>query len=110
MVFQLRMDGRLLPLFEEQVRMVSATDSFEAFLKASQAGHRETLACKDISSQPVNWKFIDVVDISPLEFMADGAAIQSCQFEQDSVPYLRSVAQKANRLLQHQLTEADWNN
>lgn len=89
--------------FNEQLRLIVAEDALHAFYKARLIGERETL---DITNDGVNikWKFIDVVEILPVDNLSDGAELWSFMNEDiNAEQYIRSTQQKANCLLQQGL-------
>jgi len=61
--------------FDEQLRLISATDDKKAFEKAARLGQ----ACQDSftnnQKQPVRWEFIDVAEINQLNELADGTEL-----------------------------------
>lgn len=89
--------------FNEQLRLIVAEDALHAFYKARLIGERETL---DITNDGVDikWKFIDVVEILPVNNLSDGAELWSFMNEDlNAEQYIRSTQQKANCLLQQGL-------
>ena len=84
--------------FDEQVRLVSARNENEAFLKARLIGVREEeLSLNDTNSE-VCWEFIDVSELSHFE-MNDGVEIASVIKEVDHADsYKQFIYQKASRI------------
>ena len=98
-------DGRHQPQFNEQLRLITAEDALHAFYKARLIGERETTVIKN-QILPVRWKFIDVIEILPIEKFMDGAEVWSCINEEtDAETYIRNTQQKATSLLQEGITE-----
>jgi Domain of unknown function (DUF4288) len=89
--------------FNEQLRLIVAEDGLHAFYKARLIGERETL---DITNGGMNiqWKFIDVVEILPVDKLSDGAELWSFMNEDiNAAQYIRNTQQRANCLLQQGL-------
>ena len=86
--------------FSEELRLVCAEDTLHAFHKARLIGERETtlISC---NSSILNWKFIDVTEILPLNKLTDGAELSSSVSEEaDAEMYIRSVQKKSAALLE----------
>jgi Domain of unknown function (DUF4288) len=64
--------GNHKPQFEEQLRLISATDQNTAITKAVQLAKQETGI-----TEMVEWKFIAVTDIYPFTSLLDGAELFS---------------------------------
>jgi len=93
-------NGMHTPQFNEQLRLIVAEDALHAFYKARLIGERETLdIIKD--GLPIQWKFIDVTEILPVDKLSDGAELWSFMNEDtDAELYIRNTHQKAAALLQ----------
>lgn len=109
-VFQLSQDNEKLRQFDEQIRLLTATDSFEAFFKARQIGHKEEDANSLGFFKPVQWKFMDVTEIIPVQLQQDGVELYSQVSEKDAASFKRSVRQQAARLLELQLQQSNFAN
>ncbi|MGG9962751.1 DUF4288 domain-containing protein [Ferruginibacter sp. SUN106] len=99
--------GKHTPQFNEQLRLIVAEDALHAFYKARLIGERETLDIvnNDISIQ---WRFIDVTEILPVDNLSDGAELWSFMNEDsDAELYIRNTQQKASRLLEQGMHEFD---
>ena len=87
--------------FDEQLRMIYAEDELHAFYKARLIGERETLQIVN-NDMPIQWKFIDVTEILPVDKLSDGAELWSFMNEDTNAElYIRNTHQKAAMLLQH---------
>jgi len=96
--------------FNEQLRLIVAEDALHAFYKARLIGERETL---DINKAglSIQWKFIDVTQLLPVDNLSDGAELWSCNNEDTNAEaYIRNTHQKATLLLQNGLLECDPQN
>lgn len=70
-------EGRHTPQFDEQLRLVSATDEQEAFNKAQRIGLLQEESFYNQRHQLVKWKFINVCELNKISELADGAEIYS---------------------------------
>ncbi len=104
-------DGQHTPQFDEQLRLIKADDSFQAFQKARLLGHREQDNFLNIQDKPVHWKFLDVTELLEVNNFNDGLEIYSqIKEEDDAKLYMNNVKQKANLLQQHSLEQAAYLN
>ncbi len=102
--------GQHTAQFNEQLRLIVAEDALHAFYKARLIGERETAAVV-ANGVAINWKFIDVTDILPINILADGAEVWSQTNEDaDAGSYIRSTQQKATALLQEGMLGFDNTN
>lgn len=76
-------DGQHTAQFEEQLRVIQATDPTTAVKKTEHIGKQETQSFLNHLQQPVCWKFIAVTDIYPFSAEIDGAEIFSRISEQE---------------------------
>ncbi|MCO5287071.1 MAG: DUF4288 domain-containing protein [Chitinophagaceae bacterium] len=92
-------EGLHTPQFDEQLRMVRASDALQAFLKGRLLGeHGEETFLND-RQDPVKWKFIDVSELYLIDEIKDGAEIYTrVQEEVDVEAYLDNIRRRANRL------------
>ncbi len=85
--------------FDEQLRIISARDENEAFLKARMIGVREEDAFLNDEQRSVKWEFIDVAELKLLDELKDGMEIYSCVHEhEESERYIHYVQQKATSI------------
>jgi hypothetical protein len=61
--------------FDEQLRLISATNDKEAFEKAARLGQICQDSFMNNEKQPVRWEFIDVAEINQLNELADGTEL-----------------------------------
>lgn len=81
--------------FEEQLRLVEAESSEEAFLKAKAIGigEEETLVAE--KGQFLKWEFVDVADLMPLPALCHGSELYSQTHEiQEAKEYIHLVHQQ----------------
>ncbi len=84
------------PQFDEQLRLIAAGSSEEAFLKARKLGLSEEDAYINDKNNTVRWEFINVSEILPLKNIEDGAELYSNIHETtEAKSYIHCVHQKA---------------
>ena len=90
--------GNHTPQFDEQLRLVFAADSLEAFYKARLIGEKEgNTEC----GPQVKWAFIDVSELHLLSELADGAELYSnVREEEEPDLYIRNTKKRASQLLE----------
>jgi len=85
--------------FEEQLRLVEAKSTEEAFLKARAIGIGEEEILTHREGQLVKWEFVDVADLMPLQSFRNGLEIYSQIHEtEESQHYIHSIHQKGMKL------------
>lgn len=104
-------DGNHTPQFDEQLRLIEAADTFQAFQKARLLGHREQDNFMNANDKPVHWKFLDVTELTEMNSLSDGLEIYSQIKEEPEVDmYLGYIKRKANYLQQLSLEHAAYLN
>ncbi|HEY0656375.1 MAG TPA: DUF4288 domain-containing protein [Chryseosolibacter sp.] len=84
------------PQFDEQLRLIAATSTEEAFLKARKIGLREEDAYVNDKNNQVKWEFINVSEVVPLSKFEDGMELYSNIHEtEEASSYIHCVHQKA---------------
>jgi hypothetical protein len=100
-------DGNHTPQFEEQLRLINATDALAAIQKAQQIGHKEQQTFFNDKQRLVQWKFIDVNEVSLLDKLEDGMEIYSRICEQENADMFILITRlKAEQLLRDNLMQA----
>ena len=95
-------NGSHKPQFEEQLRIVLANDTAEAIAKTKYIALQEEDAFMNQSNQLVQWKFIAITDIYPLQTDVDGAALFSKISEEENAAwFIQSVKLRSQDLLTH---------
>ena len=93
-------DGEHTPQFDEQLRLVHASDKEEAFNKIRQKGIEEEESFFNNRQQLVQWKFINVSELYKLGEMIDGAELYSRIEERDDADaYSDIVNRKASGII-----------
>lgn len=86
--------------FSEQLRLVQATDEVHAFTKAQLLGHKEENTFYQQMEALVQWKFIDVCELTGINDLSDGAEILSCTSEPPNPKlYIKVIQRQASQLL-----------
>ena len=92
-------DGQHVAQFDEQLRLVAASDKEEAFRKAVIIGQNDEETFFNNKEQLVKWEFINVSEIYQLTDLIDGAELYSRIEEKDNADaYIYTVNQKAGML------------
>jgi hypothetical protein len=87
-------EGRHRPQFEEQWRLINANDEAEVVVKAQSMAQSETES-DAAGLLPVHWQFVSLVEIIPLNQMADGTELLAITREPyDQQCYLTNIFSK----------------
>jgi hypothetical protein len=96
-------DGKHVPQFDEQLRLVRASDEDEAFEKANRIGIREQEEFLSEKQTLVQWKYINVAELYKLSGLLDGAELYSRIEETENANlYIDLVHKKAAHIRQSQ--------
>ena len=88
--------GLHTPQFDEQLRLIEATDEQQAFEKASAIGLQEQDAFYNDQKKLVQWKFINIAELYKLSGLLDGAELYSRIQETDNADlYIELTNKKA---------------
>jgi Domain of unknown function (DUF4288) len=94
-------EGEHTPQFDEQLRLISATNEEVAFAKAVIIGEREQDGFYNQEQKLVQWKFIDVAELYKLSGLLDGAEFYSrIQESDDPDRYIELTHKKAAHIRQ----------
>jgi hypothetical protein len=92
-------NGDHAPQFDEQLRLITATNKQEAFTKAKQTGQKEEETFYNRKEQLVQWQFINVSELYRLSELIDGAEVYSRIEEKDNAElYIQVVHEKAESI------------
>src|SRR3954468_2594596 len=82
--------------FDEQLRLIEADNSQEAFEKATALGQKEEDKFFNEEQKLVQWKFINVAELYKLSGLLDGAELYSRIVESDDPDrYIEATNKKA---------------
>jgi hypothetical protein len=92
-------DGRHMPQFDEQLRLIHAEDDGEAFEKATEIGLKEQDEFFNQQQKLVQWKFVNVSELYKLSGLLDGAELYSTIQEKDNAElYMDMIHKKADHI------------
>ena len=95
-VFRICSEGSLRPQFDEHIRLISAGNFDEAFLKARILGIGEEDAFVNDRNNTVKWEFINVSELYPISELKDGLELYSSITEADEANnYINNIHQRA---------------
>jgi len=97
-------EGHHCPQFDEQLRLIKATDEDEAFFKAQSLGVQEEDTFQNIHKQQVHWQFINVSELYKLSALIDGAEVYSSIRETDEAEYYIDLVHKKAEGIQEKQT------
>jgi len=84
------------PQFDEQLRLIGAESSEEAFLKARIIGLSEEDSFINDKNNRVKWEFINVSELLPVKSLEDGVELHSRIYEMEEADsYINFIHQKA---------------
>ncbi len=82
--------------FDEQLRLISADSTEEAFHKAKYIGIREEDTFMNDQNKAVRWEFINVSEVISLGSLQDGTEVYSQLHEpEEATRYIRTIHQRA---------------
>lgn len=108
LMFNINIDnGNNTSQFDEQVRVIEAHGSEDAFFKARAIGKKEEETFLNHENHLVNWNFIDVAEIYPLEDIKDGEQVYSSTRKiKDTNSFISYIRQKSMEIQAKNLTFA----
>lgn len=90
--------------FDEQLRLIKASNTNDAYFKARNIGKQEELSFSNASHTMVKWRFIDVPEINLLGELKDGVEVYSTTVEsEDRELYVNTVKKKAMTIQSREL-------
>jgi hypothetical protein len=100
-------DGDHAAQFDEQLRLISASDEHEAFTKADVIGKNSEDSFYNLKQKLVRWEFINVSEVHLLSELIDGAEMYSRINEVDDadayITFVNRRAEAIQRKQAHQL-------
>lgn len=100
LVFQIITQGNSgIQQFDEQLRLINATNFSEAFEKAKAIGTKEQEEFLNAEKQVVKWQFVDVSELIEIKSFTDGMEMFSGIKEIEATSnYIYTVKQKASSI------------
>ncbi len=100
LVFQITVEGmNRTPQFEEQFRLIKADELEWAAEKATILGKMEEDIFLNDRNQKVSWKFVETVEVLPLDGIVDGMELYTQTEAPENVnAYIEIIKNKAKRL------------
>jgi hypothetical protein len=96
-------DGHHTAQFDEQLRLIVATNEDEAFEKALSIGRKEQESFLNQKNEMVRWQFVNVSELYRLSKLIDGAEIYSRINEvDDAEAYTTFVHRRAESIQEKQ--------
>ena len=93
-------EGEHTAQFDEQLRLVAATNKEEAFRKAQEMGQQDEETFYNRKEQLVQWQFINISELYRLSELIDGAEVYSRIEEKDNADaYIYTINQKAENIV-----------
>lgn len=100
-------DGDHMAQFDEQLRLIAASNEDEAFEKASTMGKNEEDSFYNLKQELVRWQFVNVSELYHLSELIDGAEMYSRINEVDDadayITFVNRRAESIQRKYTHQL-------
>ena len=93
-------NGDHMSQFDEQIRVIESPNLEMAFEKARVIGKQEDETFMNRGTEPVNWKFIDVVDLYSLENLKDGDQVYSMTHEKEDTGSFINYIKRKSMLIQ----------
>ena len=91
----------LLAQFDDQLRLIMATDEEQALQKAYSIGESEQMTLVNNNEQLVSWRFINVAELYCVSHHLDGAEVYSSVHEVSNADaYIKLVNDKNARIME----------
>jgi hypothetical protein len=95
-VFGINVENNQTQQFDEQLRLIQADSSEEAFLKARMIGLGEEDSFINDKNARIKWEFINVSELLPIKNLEDGVEIYSRIHEmEEGTSYVNFIHQRA---------------
>lgn len=86
--------------FHEELRLFAAIDEADAFEKAEKLGLSEEETFINYQDISVQWSFIGITELIPIELPAEGSPIYTNTVEADDDSFLLSIQRRVSHLRQ----------
>ena len=98
-------DGQSNSQFDEQIRLIESQTYETAFQKAKTIGKHEETVFLNQGNKKITWKFIDVVELFPLQEYKDGEQLFSITHEEQHAPsFINYIREKSMEIQVKSLT------
>lgn len=98
-VFGIHTDEKQTKQFDEQLRLIQADTTEEAFMKARKIGISEEESFLNDNNKCIKWEFINVSEILPIHKLEDGVEVYSRIHEmEEGKSYVNFIHQRAVNL------------
>lgn len=95
-VFGITAENKQTRQFDEQVRLIQADSTEEAFIKARMIGLAEEDSFLNDDKKRIKWEFINIAELIPLKRLEDGVEVYSRIHEMEEArSYINFIHQKA---------------
>jgi hypothetical protein len=95
-VFGIHVENNQTQQFDEQLRLIQADSTEEAFLKARMIGLGEEDSFVNDKNAQIKWEFINVSELLPIKNLEDGVEIYSRIHEmEEGSTYVNFIHQRA---------------
>jgi hypothetical protein len=91
-------DGEDRTQFDEQLRLIEAASSADAFFKGRMLGKEEEEILVNKKGRTVQWKFIDVSEVKMLEMKSGSMLYSKTYIDDNYTEYINSVSRKSQVL------------
>ncbi|MDZ4666737.1 MAG: DUF4288 domain-containing protein [bacterium] len=92
--------------FDEQLCLIEARDTHEAFFKARMLGVKNEDEVVTDMGHGLFWKFVDVPYLKELKSMLDGEELYSCVSERDQSDHYASFIKKRAQEIQERVEQS----
>jgi hypothetical protein len=97
-------DGGHIAQFDEQLRLIAASDEDEAFEKAKILGKNEEDSFYNLKQQLVRWQFVNISELYRLSELIDGAEMYSRISEVDNADAYTTFVHRRAEAIQRKHT------
>jgi hypothetical protein len=87
-------EGNHKPQFDEQLRLIHASNEIEAFQQARELGLSEQDVFENVNNSTVEWRFIDIPEMHKFPGLVDGVEIYSRIMEEEDAERYTDIVQK----------------
>jgi len=96
-------DGNYNAQFDEQLRLIMATNANTALRKAEDLANGFQPPFRNCRNEMVTWKFLCIADLHEIQMPEDGAEVASILHEPSDVPSFLDVIEQRNAFLKEHI-------